>query len=161
MDHSRDPCPWVALSDFGGAFCMGVSPLSQKHILPARFPTNNHFSPLTGNRRLPLARHQRLPQQPLRRTPHRRPNGDKSARARPGRQLRRLGRPLLDIRLRGQGDPEEGGSLQRQYVFSHLKPFFPPCPEEKKQTFSSPWKSTRLFSISKSRVANALPTSQS
>ncbi|GMF73259.1 unnamed protein product [Aspergillus oryzae] len=25
MDHSRDPCPWVALSDFGGAFCMGVS----------------------------------------------------------------------------------------------------------------------------------------
>ncbi|KAL9074583.1 MAG: hypothetical protein Q9161_002175 [Pseudevernia consocians] len=23
MDHSRDPCPWVALSDFGGAFCMG------------------------------------------------------------------------------------------------------------------------------------------
>ena len=26
MDHSRDPCPWVALSDFGGAFCMGVCP---------------------------------------------------------------------------------------------------------------------------------------
>lgn len=25
MDHTRDPCPWVALSDFGGAFCMGVS----------------------------------------------------------------------------------------------------------------------------------------
>ena len=24
-DHSRDPCPWVCLSDFGGAFCMGVS----------------------------------------------------------------------------------------------------------------------------------------
>ena len=24
MDHSRDPCPWVALSDFGGAFCMGA-----------------------------------------------------------------------------------------------------------------------------------------
>jgi hypothetical protein len=24
MDHSRDPCPWVALNDFGGAFCMGV-----------------------------------------------------------------------------------------------------------------------------------------
>ncbi|KAL9585906.1 MAG: hypothetical protein Q9203_004061 [Teloschistes exilis] len=23
MDHSRDPCPWVALSDSGGAFCMG------------------------------------------------------------------------------------------------------------------------------------------
>jgi import inner membrane translocase subunit TIM17 len=25
MDHTRDPCPWVALNDFGGAFCMGVS----------------------------------------------------------------------------------------------------------------------------------------
>ncbi|CAI7602202.1 unnamed protein product [Penicillium bialowiezense] len=24
MDHTRDPCPWVALSDFGGAFCMGA-----------------------------------------------------------------------------------------------------------------------------------------
>ncbi|KAF2019772.1 mitochondrial import inner membrane translocase subunit tim-17 [Aaosphaeria arxii CBS 175.79] len=23
MDHSRDPCPWVTVSDFGGAFCMG------------------------------------------------------------------------------------------------------------------------------------------
>ncbi|KAG7009624.1 mitochondrial import inner membrane translocase subunit [Physcia stellaris] len=22
-DHSRDPCPWVTLSDFGGAFAMG------------------------------------------------------------------------------------------------------------------------------------------
>lgn len=24
MDHGRDPCPWVILNDFGGAFCMGV-----------------------------------------------------------------------------------------------------------------------------------------
>jgi hypothetical protein len=24
MDHSRDPCPWVILNDFGGAFSMGV-----------------------------------------------------------------------------------------------------------------------------------------
>ncbi|RMZ88906.1 hypothetical protein DV736_g3862, partial [Chaetothyriales sp. CBS 134916] len=24
MDHSRDPCPWVAISDFGGAFSMGA-----------------------------------------------------------------------------------------------------------------------------------------
>ncbi|KAI9887713.1 MAG: translocase of the inner membrane [Watsoniomyces obsoletus] len=24
MDHSRDPCPWVILNDFGGAFCMGA-----------------------------------------------------------------------------------------------------------------------------------------
>ena len=30
LDHSRDPCPWVALSDFGGAFCMGVSTCSVK-----------------------------------------------------------------------------------------------------------------------------------
>ena len=25
MDHGRDPCPYVILNDFGGAFCMGVS----------------------------------------------------------------------------------------------------------------------------------------
>jgi hypothetical protein len=25
MDHTRDPCPWVILNDFGGAFSMGVS----------------------------------------------------------------------------------------------------------------------------------------
>jgi import inner membrane translocase subunit TIM17 len=24
MDHSRDPCPWVILNDFGGAFAMGA-----------------------------------------------------------------------------------------------------------------------------------------
>lgn len=24
MDHTRDPCPWVTLNDFGGAFCMGA-----------------------------------------------------------------------------------------------------------------------------------------
>lgn len=24
MDHSRDPCPWVAINDFGGAFSMGA-----------------------------------------------------------------------------------------------------------------------------------------
>lgn len=23
MDHTRDPCPWVILNDFGGAFAMG------------------------------------------------------------------------------------------------------------------------------------------
>lgn len=26
MDHGRDPCPWVILNDFGGAFSMGVRP---------------------------------------------------------------------------------------------------------------------------------------
>lgn len=25
VDHTRDPCPWVILNDFGGAFAMGVS----------------------------------------------------------------------------------------------------------------------------------------
>ncbi|KAL7770557.1 hypothetical protein CFE70_000494 [Pyrenophora teres f. teres 0-1] len=25
MDHSRDPCPWMALRDFGGAFCTGLT----------------------------------------------------------------------------------------------------------------------------------------
>lgn len=25
LDHGRDPCPWVILNDFGGAFAMGVS----------------------------------------------------------------------------------------------------------------------------------------
>ncbi|KAL2759291.1 hypothetical protein ACRALDRAFT_2093367 [Sodiomyces alcalophilus JCM 7366] len=24
MDHTRDPCPWVILNDFGGAFSMGA-----------------------------------------------------------------------------------------------------------------------------------------
>ncbi|KAK3331328.1 Tim17/Tim22/Tim23/Pmp24 family-domain-containing protein [Apodospora peruviana] len=24
LDHTRDPCPWVILSDFGGAFSMGA-----------------------------------------------------------------------------------------------------------------------------------------
>lgn len=32
MDHSRDPCPWVALSDFGGAFSMGAIGGSCKDI---------------------------------------------------------------------------------------------------------------------------------
>lgn len=29
MDHGRDPCPYVILNDFGGAFCMGVCLLSR------------------------------------------------------------------------------------------------------------------------------------
>lgn len=33
MDHTRDPCPWVALNDFGGAFCMGVCvPICLYHV---------------------------------------------------------------------------------------------------------------------------------
>ena len=38
MDHSRDPCPWVALNDFGGAFCMGVRMARFNPQAPA-----NHF----------------------------------------------------------------------------------------------------------------------
>ncbi|KAH8637096.1 hypothetical protein IG631_08931 [Alternaria alternata] len=34
MDHSRDPCPWVILNDFGGAFAMGVCPLSAQCLQP-------------------------------------------------------------------------------------------------------------------------------
>jgi len=37
MDHSRDPCPWVALSDFGGAFCMGVCVSQFYFIVPSIF----------------------------------------------------------------------------------------------------------------------------
>ncbi|KAG0634303.1 Tim17/Tim22/Tim23/Pmp24 family-domain-containing protein [Tuber brumale] len=29
VDHSRDPCPWVVLSDFGGAFAMVNKPTNQ------------------------------------------------------------------------------------------------------------------------------------
>lgn len=30
QDHTRDPCPWVILNDFGGAFAMGVMSLSSR-----------------------------------------------------------------------------------------------------------------------------------
>lgn len=42
MDHSRDPCPWVTLSDFGGAFCMGVSIVSSSQW-KARLSLTNAF----------------------------------------------------------------------------------------------------------------------
>lgn len=44
MDHGRDPCPWVILNDFGGAFSMGVR-------LPEE-PTIRIASELTLFRRL-------------------------------------------------------------------------------------------------------------
>jgi len=44
MDHTRDPCPWVALSDFGGAFCMGVSATSPPSPSPSFLPLN-HIPP--------------------------------------------------------------------------------------------------------------------
>lgn len=36
-DHSRDPCPIVILSDFGGAFSMGVSIKIFHYILHTLF----------------------------------------------------------------------------------------------------------------------------
>ena len=42
MDHGRDPCPWVILNDFGGAFCMGVSFLTLRSgALSADKPGDN------------------------------------------------------------------------------------------------------------------------
>jgi hypothetical protein len=35
MDHTRDPCPWVVLNDFGGAFCMGVCTPSTLDMAPS------------------------------------------------------------------------------------------------------------------------------
>jgi hypothetical protein len=39
LDHGRDPCPYVILNDFGGAFAMGVrsdSPLPDSRLLNIR-----------------------------------------------------------------------------------------------------------------------------
>jgi hypothetical protein len=42
MDHGRDPCPWVVLNDFGGAFCMGVRTLCLSTMsLPKDNPIEN------------------------------------------------------------------------------------------------------------------------
>ena len=96
MDHSRDPCPWVALSDFGGAFCMGVSRL---HILPkfiALLPNLFFQTPpspqptliprkvakktrLLGYRRCSLARCQGLQKLSLWRTTNRRSHSHQSS----------------------------------------------------------------------------------
>jgi hypothetical protein len=42
MDHSRDPCPWVILNDFGGAFAMGVCP-HKLHVLALHILTANRL----------------------------------------------------------------------------------------------------------------------
>lgn len=67
MDHSRDPCPWVALSDFGGAFCMGVC-LPMNTSTPIRIDFGSLINPGCGlgYRWCCLARCQGFPQQPLR-----------------------------------------------------------------------------------------------
>jgi hypothetical protein len=50
-----------------------------------------------GDRRRSLARRQGLPEQPARRARHRGHHGDQGAGAGAGRQLRRVGRAVLDI----------------------------------------------------------------
>jgi len=42
MDHTRDPCPWVILNDFGGAFAMGVG-----SIIPSSTTRANNFPRLS------------------------------------------------------------------------------------------------------------------
>lgn len=62
MDHTRDPCPWVILNDFGGAFAMGVR-LNHPLFLRAQHQHQELANALlTGNRRHDLARHQGIPQ---------------------------------------------------------------------------------------------------
>ncbi|KNG83104.1 import inner membrane translocase subunit tim-17 [Aspergillus nomiae NRRL 13137] len=60
MDHSRDPCPWVALSDFGGAFCMGDYRANKMKTV--------------GNWWCSMARYQGFQKQPLRRASDRSPH---------------------------------------------------------------------------------------
>lgn len=112
LDHSRDPCPWVALSDFGGAFCMGVCQPITIHT-----PSNRAILTIfaTGNRRSSLARHQRLPQLTLQRTHDRLHHCHQSARSGARRQLRRLGRHVQHFRLRGKGRPKKRRPLERHH----------------------------------------------
>jgi hypothetical protein len=124
MDHSRDPCPWVILNDFGGAFAMGVCPLG-------RCISNPYTNTTLGCRRSSMAwckgRKYLLadtrncaykpivPQLTLRRATHRCHHSDQSPRARSRRQLRCLGRTFQHIRLRSQGHTEEGGPMERHH----------------------------------------------
>lgn len=41
MDHTRDPCPWVALNDFGGAFSMGVCSPGEPPLMERNFADNS------------------------------------------------------------------------------------------------------------------------
>lgn len=41
LDHGRDPCPYVILNDFGGAFAMGVRPDLLRR--PIRDPFDRNF----------------------------------------------------------------------------------------------------------------------
>jgi hypothetical protein len=53
-----------------------------------------------------------VPQLPIRRAPHWRHHSNQSTRTRPRRQLRSLGRTLQHIRLRSQGNTEEGRPVE-------------------------------------------------
>ena len=64
-----------------------------------------------------MARRQRLPKLPLRRTTDRRPHSHQSPSARPRGEFRGMGRLVLDVRLCGERVPEEGGSVECEYVF--------------------------------------------
>ena len=44
MDHSRDPCPWVTLSDFGGAFSMGAMYALPPHCAPLQRRAANFYN---------------------------------------------------------------------------------------------------------------------
>ncbi len=48
MDHGRDPCPWVILNDFGGAFAMGVCSTSTNVIHGIYTPPPLYLAPCYG-----------------------------------------------------------------------------------------------------------------
>lgn len=95
-DHSRDPCPWVTLQDFGGAFCMGVR-FPFRHPFPPGPSRNLLTNPLLflGHRRRSMARRERLPEFSLRRATDRRPDSHQSPCAGPRWEFRGLGRCVL------------------------------------------------------------------
>ena len=78
MDHSQDPCPWMILSNFGGAFSMGVkAPFS---LLLLYQSSLTETATLVGYRWSRLARCKGLPKLSPRRTTHRGHHRDQSTR---------------------------------------------------------------------------------
>ena len=94
MDHSQDPCPWVILSNFGGAFSMGVRLLSLPLIYQSWLI---YVLPPLGYRWNCLAWLKRFPKLTLRRTTHRSHHSDQSPRTGASGELWSLGRALLDF----------------------------------------------------------------
>ena len=60
QDHTRDPCPWVILNDFGGAFSMGVI-LASSSLLCFQLEFGNDLLQIVCRWRN-MAWHQRLPE---------------------------------------------------------------------------------------------------